>query len=126
MKKHLQLLILTSLVSALPAKANPVADACFNSLIEHPDDRPDTAVLSLTVEHNGSQYHVIDTTYRRPQPNPASRTYIRTDDRGGCEEILSYQIGSHPEADVYRERLGSQVFDKVRQAFRQQQQQQQR
>lgn len=120
MKKLFPLLIVIGLCPALPAKANPVADECFNSLIENPEARPDTATLVVTVDHEGSQYHVVNETFNAPR-NPDSRTYIRTDANGGCEEILSYQIGSHPEAEVYKERLGPQVFDKVREAFRQSQ-----
>ncbi|QUY45606.1 hypothetical protein [Acaryochloris marina] len=126
MKKLLPLLILMSIVPAMPAKANPAVNECYNSLIERPEARPESAVVAMTVEHEGSQYHEIRETYKRPQPNPKGTVFIRTDSSGACEKIMSFHEGSYPEISVYKERLGSEVLAKFQQAFRQQQQEQAR
>lgn len=115
MKKLLIALFLIGVAPVLPANANPVATECFNSLI-HPNSVPVTATLVLTVDHNGSQYHIIEEDFNDPI-QPLASTYIRTDAQGGCEELMSYQEGSYPEVEVYEERLGPEVFKKIRQAF---------
>lgn len=117
MKNFLLALFLAGVTPALPANANPVATECFNSLIEHPNSVPVTATLVLTVDHNGSQYHVIEKDFKDPI-QPLSYDYIRTDAQGGCEKLLAYQEGSHPEVEVYEERLGPEVFKKIQQASR--------
>lgn len=117
MKKFLLALFLVGMSPVLPANANTAATDCFNSLIEHPDDTPDSATLTSTISHEGSQYHVIEEKYNGPR-QPMVRNYIRTDAQGGCEELLTYQLGSHPEVEVYNQRLGPEVFEKLKQAYR--------
>lgn len=117
MKKLLIALFLIGAVPVLPANANPVVTKCFNSLIEHPNSVPATATLVLTVSHNGSQYHVIEKDFK-DRFQPLSHNYIRTDAQGGCEKLMGYQEGSYPEIAVYKEKLGPEVFEKIKQAFR--------
>lgn len=117
MKKFLIALFLVGAAPVLPANANPAATECFNSLIEHPNSVPVTATLVLTVDHEGSQYHVIESDFKDPI-QPLASTYIRTDAQGGCEKLMSYQEGSYPEVEVYEERLGPEVFRKIQQASR--------
>lgn len=126
MKKLLTLLILMSIVPAMPAKASPDVSACLNSLIERSESGPESAAILLTVDHDGSQYHEIEVTYNRPQPNPKGTLFIRTDADGGCERLMAFQEGSSPENSVYSEMLGPEVFTKYQQALRQQQQEQAR
>ncbi|MGR3280052.1 hypothetical protein ACSYAD_33925 [Acaryochloris marina NIES-2412] len=117
MKKVLLTLLLVGATPMLPANANPVVTKCFNSLIEHPNSVPVTATLLLTVDHNGSQYHVIEKDFKKPR-SPLVKNYIRTDAQGGCEKLMAYQEGSYPEIAVYKEKLGPEVFEKIKQAFR--------
>lgn len=105
------------LSTALPAQASKEAEACFNKLLERPESRPDSADLLYTVEHEGSQYHVIQKTFDAPRM-PKTRVYLRTDSKGGCEKLMSYQEASFPTDDVYRERLGAEVYEKIIQKAR--------
>lgn len=119
MKKLFILPLLIGLFPSLPATANPAVTACYNSLIERPEMRPDSARIMVSVDHQGSQYHLIQETSNQPR-QPDSRTYIRTDANGGCEELMSYQLGSFPAVSVYQEKLGWSVFEKIRATARSQ------
>lgn len=104
------------LSTVLPAQASTEAEAeaCFNKLIPRPEARPDSAELLYTVEHDGSQYHVIREIFNAPRM-PNSRVYIRTDANGGCTKLMGYQEASFPSEQVYKEKLGAEVFAKIRQ-----------
>lgn len=107
-------LLFAGLFSAMPAQASPEAQACLNKLVTRPEQVPDSAELLLTVDHEGSQYHVIQENYDRPRAK-FSTVYIKTDKQGGCEKLMSYLKGSFPTVEVYEERLGVEVFQKIRQ-----------
>lgn len=118
MKKtfFLMSLLFTSLFPVMPAIANPQAQQCLNKLLTKPEERPDAAELLLTVEHEGSYYHVIRESYNTPR-TPDARVYIRTDDQGGCQKLMSYLGASYPPVEVYEEKLGREVFQKIRAGF---------
>lgn len=118
MQKLFPIILLALLTPALPAKAETTqAETCYNSLIQRPESRPDKATLALTVNHEDSQYHVVQESFNAPRV-PDSLVYFRTNQAGECEELLSYQLGSHPAADVYDQRLGVEVSNKITEAFR--------
>ncbi|QUY46149.1 hypothetical protein [Acaryochloris marina] len=122
MKKLFATLLLFGLSSALPAKASPAAEACINSLFKRSEDAPESASLLVTVDHAGSQYHAIKQTFVAPRPDMEAdgMVYIRTDASGGCEKLLTYQMGSFPDERVYNEKLGPEVNRKITEAFKQQ------
>lgn len=118
MKKTIFLIpfVFAGLLPATPANANPQAESCLNKLVTRPEERPDSAELQLTIKHEGSYYHVIKESYNTPR-TPDVTVYIKTDDQGGCQKLMSYLGASFPPVEVYEERLGSEVFQKIKQGF---------
>lgn len=118
MKKSFLLLpfLFAGLFPAMPAKANPQAQACLNKLVTRPEEVPDSAELLLTVDHEGSQYHVIKESYATPR-TPDATVYIQTDSQGGCKLLMSFLGASYPPVEVYEDRLGVEVFQKIKDGF---------
>ncbi|WP_041661559.1 hypothetical protein [Acaryochloris marina] len=102
------------LLNALPSQASPQAEACLNKTITQTESSVSSAQLVASIEHDGSQYHYIEGASSNPRI-PDARIFLRTDHQGGCEEIMSYLVGSAPSEKVFRERLGSEVFLKLQQ-----------
>lgn len=113
--------LIAGLANLSPAKANPAAEQCLNQIrLSQEEGSPsDSAKLLASIEHDGSQYHLIREGYNLPGV-PNARTYLRTNAQGDCQEVLSYLEGSYPSQKVYEDRLGTAVFNKLRQAARSQ------
>lgn len=116
MRKLIAILFLLTM-APLPAYASEEAEACFNKTIQSTEQRPSSAQLLVSIEHEGSQYHVIRESYDTPRV-PDARVFLRTDSKGVCEEIMSYLIGSAPSEQVFRDKLGADVFVKIQREAR--------
>lgn len=97
-------------------QATPAAESCLNEKIEYRGEPPKEAQIMATVEHGNSHYHMIRVVYSSHR-NPKAMFYLRTDDQGGCEKLLSYLVGSYPSEEVYIEKLGPEVYSKLTQQF---------
>lgn len=112
------LLTATFLLLSVPtAQASPQVEACLNKTIAETRSSVSSAKLIASIEHEGRQYHYIEGTSEAPRV-PETSIFLMTDSQGGCEEVLSYLAGSAPDEEVYRERLGSEAFDKLRKKTR--------
>lgn len=120
MKKLFATLLLLGLAPALPAKANPTAESCLNSILTKIEAQPKGASLQVTVDHDGNQYHAIALKFDpiRPGVETDGMIYIRTNSAGACENLLSYQTASFPDENVYEEKLGREVTRKIKAAYK--------
>lgn len=102
-------------IPALPARANPKPVAtCLNKILAPEPGEVDSAQLTASVDHDGQSYHRIKLTY--PKFRDLENTaiiYLRTDSKGGCENVLDYLSDSFPEEEEYKKRLGPDVYQKM-------------
>lgn len=121
MKKILTLtaFLIAGLVSTLPAKANPAAEQCLNKVLEsqRTEMRPKSAELLVSIEHEGSQYHLLR-TISNFDGVPAAEMYLKTDSQGGCKHLMSYLEDSFPTQEEYNKILGAEVNRKIDEAYR--------
>lgn len=112
-------LVLASLFTTLPAKANPEAEACLNKLArtELQGLEKAKATLQGSITHNSHQYYWVELT-----PNPNSPAYIeliiKTNAQAGCDIVLFGPEGPLPTRADYDRVLGKSVNEKFMKAFR--------
>lgn len=104
--------LLSSLIPLSPVSANPAAESCLNQQIKTEDQRPKEAQILASVEHEGSEYHMLRLVSSGVRV-PESRLYLRINSQGHCEVLLSYLEDSFPSEEVYKEKLGPEVYDKL-------------
>lgn len=102
------------LSTALPSQALGEAETCLNSLANQQGLQFSSAQLVASIEHEGSQYHYIKGSYKE-QRVPGVRIFLKTDSQGSCKKIMSYLAGSAPSEQFFKEKLGAEVFYKLRQ-----------
>ncbi|MGR3280021.1 hypothetical protein ACSYAD_33750 [Acaryochloris marina NIES-2412] len=108
-------LLYALLLPAIPASANTsAAESCLNKQMASDPSEVKSAQIVVSVTHDGYEYHRIRLVYPPFRGSEMEAViYLRTSDQGGCEQLLSYLADSFPEENEYREKLGSEVFDKI-------------
>lgn len=112
-------LITASLLSTIPAQANPQAESCLNQILqsELPDLQGADATLLTSVKHNGYDYHWVEAS-KGTGIYQSVELVIMTDSRSDCKMLLFNFGGPMPTEAHYNDALGYDVNQKFKKAFR--------